>query len=142
MYDQYESYLDEAYPDDDAEDDEFTAYRKEYDRWEEADSRRSVDFDNSDGRTIAARTADESLIKAVRTIANRVRDSVSAWEEDLYAQMTTREVAARLDGVAQAAVDLVETYMRQDSDGFFDEAAEELALIRMEDQLGHMLDPN
>jgi hypothetical protein len=56
--------------------------------------------------------------------------------------METPEVAARLDGVAQAAVELVENYMRLDSAGFFDEAAEELAVRRMEDQLGFMLDPN
>ena len=142
MYDRFETYLDEMYPDDDAEDGEFKVYREEYDRWEEADARRSVDYDNSDGRTIPARTADESLIKAVRIIANRARDAVNAWEEDLYAHMETPEVAARLDGVAQAAVELVENYMRRDSAGFFDEAAEELAVIRMEDQLGFMLDPN
>jgi len=143
MYDQYEMYLDdEAYPDDDAEDDAFTAYRKEYERWEEADARRSVDYDNSDGLTIRDRTADERVVKAVLIIVYKAREAVIEWEEDLYAQMNTLDVAARLDGVAQAAVDLVESYMRQDSDGFFDEAAEELAVRRMEDQLGYMLDPN
>ena len=142
MYSQFETYLDEMYPDDDAEDEEFEVYRKEYDRWKEADARRSVDYDNSGLRTIASRTADESLFKAVRTIANRAHEAVVAWEEDLYDQMHADDVAARLDGVAQAAVELVENYMRLDSAGFFDEAAEELAVRRMADQLGFMLDPN
>jgi hypothetical protein len=142
MYDQFELYLDEAYPDDEAEDDEFTVYRKEYERWEEADTRRSVDYDNSDGRTIAASTADERVIKAVRIIAHRARDAVIEWEADLYVQMETSDVAARLDGVAQAAVELVENYMRQDSDGFFDEAAEERAVEEMADILKGVLDPN
>lgn len=49
MYDQYETHLDEAYPDDDAEEDEFTVYRKEYERWEEAEARRSVDSTTATG---------------------------------------------------------------------------------------------
>ena len=142
MYDQYETHLDEAYPDDDAEEDEFTVYRKEYERWEEAEARRSVDFDNSDGHTIAARTADESFIRAVRIIANMARNAVDVWDADLYVQMNTREVAARLDGVAQAAVELVANYMRLNSYGFFDDVAEESAVAEMGDQLEDMLDPN
>ena len=142
MYDQFEMYLDEMYPDDDAEDNAFTVYREEYDRWEEADTRRSVDYDNSDGRTIPARTADERVIKAVRIIADRAREAVVEWEADLYVQMRVDDVAARLDEAAQAAVELVENYMRQDSAGFFDEAAEERAVEEMEDILKGVLDPN
>lgn len=142
MYNQFEKYLDEIYPEDDAEDEEFEGYRKEYDRWKEADARRSVDYDNSNGRTIASRTVDESLFKAVRTIANRAHEAVVEWEEDLYAQMGTPEVAARLDEAAQVAVELVENYMRRDSDGFFDEAAEERAVEEMADILKGVLDPN
>lgn len=70
------------------------------------------------------------------------RNAVDVWDADLYVQMNTREVAARLDGVAQAAVELVANYMRLNSYGFFDDVAEESAVAEMGDQLEDMLDPN
>ena len=139
IYEQFFWYLNEEWPDTPEEEEVGTS---EYEKWEIADSSRTVDYENSDAHTILAGTADERVTKAVRIVANNARDAVQLCEADLYAQVQMPEIATRLDGVAQFAVQQVEDFMRKQSIGFFSQAAEDFVVQQMADTLEAMLDPN
>ena len=109
----------------------------EYKGWKIEQTKRDVDFRNSDAPKIS-----DHLWKHVFAIIAISREAVRDFAMNLYAHFWPQtHLAAHLDNAASSAAQMVDDYMAQDNIGFFDKAAEDLAVIEMGDQLRDIVNP-
>lgn len=113
------------------------ALKYEYEGWKEEQTKRDVDFRNSDAPEIC-----DNLWKHVFAIIAESREAVREFAMDLYDHFWPQTLLAQhLDNAASAAAQMVDDYMARDDIGFLDKAAEDLKVTEMGNQLRHIVDP-